>query len=448
MTSTRCIFCFSILLLTSLLSAAEKPPNVLLILSDDQAWTDYGFMGHPQIKTPHLDQLAAESLTFTRGYTPIALCRPALSTLATGLYPHDHGVIGNDPSLPERPKKGSQGRNDPALAPIYDAVIARFTRHPNMIQDLTAQGYLTLQTGKWWEGNPRETAGFTHAMTKGDPGRHGDVGLKISREGHAPIENFWADADAADKPWFIWHAPFLPHTPHTPPEELLEQYRKIAPNEGVARYWATVAWFDQTCGELLARLEERGERENTIVIYVCDNGWIQSPQPNRFAPLSKVTPYEGGTRSPIMVSWPGKITPHRDETHLASNIDVWPTIAGLLGTEIPDNLPGINLTDATAVADRQMIFGEQFDHDIANIYIPSQSLDARWVVAGDWKLIARQDRDGTITKLELFNLTNDPHEKKDLADIAPQRAKKMLTEITEWWSPHYPKPRGDKSTPL
>ena len=72
MTSTRCIFCFSILLLTSLLSAAEKPPNVLLILSDDQAWTDYGFMGHPQIKTPHLDQLAAESLTFTRGYTPSA----------------------------------------------------------------------------------------------------------------------------------------------------------------------------------------------------------------------------------------------------------------------------------------------------------------------------------------------------------------------------------------
>ena len=95
-----------------------------------------------------------------------------------------------------------------------------------------------------------------------------------------------------------------------------------------------------------------------------------------------------------------------------------------------------------------MIFGEQFDHDIANIYIPSQSLDARWVVAGDWKLIAHQDRDGTITKLELFNLTNDPHEKKDLADIAPQRAKKMLTEITEWWSPHYPKSRGDKSTPL
>lgn len=443
----RALSCFAIALFASF-SAAKTPPNVLLILSDDQAWTDYGFMGHPHIETPHLDQLAAESLTFTRGYTPIALCRPALSTIATGLYAHDHGVIGNDPSLPVPPQRGGSGRKNPELAPIYEAIIARFERHPNMIEDLTQRGYLTLQTGKWWEGNPRETAGFTHAMTLGNPGRHGDMGLKISREGHEPIEKFWADADAAKKPWFIWHAPFLPHSPHTPPADLLAKYQKIAPNEGVARYWATVDWFDQTCGELIQRIEERGERDNTIIIYICDNGWIQSPVPNRFGPRSKVTPYEGGTRSPIMVNWPGKIAPHRDETHLASNIDVWPTIAALVGAETPATLPGINLTDNKAVAGRERIFGEQFDHDIANIYVPSQSLQAKWVIEGDWKLIAHVSQNGTKTRLELFNLAKDPHEQKDLADQQPKRAQKLLKSIDAWWTPYYPKPRGDRSTAL
>ena len=78
--------------------SAQKSPNVLYILSDDQAWTDYGFMGHPNIKTPHLDKLAQESVLFERGYVPTALCRPSLVTLANGQYAHRHGVTGNDPS--------------------------------------------------------------------------------------------------------------------------------------------------------------------------------------------------------------------------------------------------------------------------------------------------------------------------------------------------------------
>ena len=441
----RVLLCCAAALVTSITSA-QNPPNVLVIISDDQAWNDYGFMGHPHIKTPHLDQLAAESLTFTRGYTPIALCRPALSTMATGLYPHEHGVTGNDPSLPEPASR--QSRSMAHLEPIYHGLIGNFARQPNFIRDLTGRGYLSLQTGKWWEGNPKETGGFTHAMTLGNPGRHGDVGLKISREGHEPIEKFWDDAEEADKPWLIWHAPFLPHTPHNPPEEILAEYLKVAPSEAVARYWANIAWFDRTVGELLAALEARGERENTIILYTCDNGWISSNTNNRFAPRSKTTPYESGTRTPFMVSWSGKIAPHRDETHLASNIDIWPTIAGLVGTEVPANLTGINLTDPAALADREMIFGEQFDHDIANIYIPSQSLEARWVIAGDWKLIEHTSAQGTKTKKELFNLKTDPHEHKNLAAKHPERTAKLLKAINTWWTPHYPKPRGDKSTPI
>jgi arylsulfatase A-like enzyme len=427
--------------LFSVSGLTAQTPNVLLIISDDQAWTDYGFMGHPTIKTPHLDQLAAESLTFTRGYTPIALCRPALATLATGLYPHEHGVAGNDPAIPLASAKGMNPRADARLSPIYEAVIQNFARHPNFIRDLTSRGYLSLQTGKWWEGNPRETAGFTHAMTQGNPGRHGDDGLVISRKGHAPIAAFLDEAQASAKPWLIWHAPFLPHAPHTPPTDILARYLPLAPNEAVARYWANVDWFDQTCGELLAELDARGERDNTIIIYVCDNGWIQGSQINRFASRSKLTPYEGGIRSPIMISWRGKIVPLRDDTHLASNLDIWPTLAALLGVEAPASLPGINLTDPTLVAARPAIYGEQFAHDIANVFVPAESLHSRWTIAENWKLIAHEPLANASVPLELFDLTTDPHETTNLASTQPEKAAQLLAALDTWWTPYYPTPR-------
>src|SRR5262245_41334638 len=78
-------------------SAAAAPPNVVILLSDDQGWTDYGFLGHPHIQTPHLDRLAKQSVVFTRGYTPTSLCRSSLMTIISGTFPHDHGITGNDP---------------------------------------------------------------------------------------------------------------------------------------------------------------------------------------------------------------------------------------------------------------------------------------------------------------------------------------------------------------
>ncbi len=173
---TIIIFC----VIPSALLAAEQRPNIVFILSDDQAWMDYGYMGHPDIKTPHLDKLASRSLVFERGYVAAPLCRPSLASLATGLYPFQHGITGNDVN---------GGNNRAALdAPMK----AAFHKHPSFIKMLTVNGYLAHQSGKWWEGSFAD-GGFTHGMTHGDPkrgGRHGDSGLKIGRKGLEPITEF------------------------------------------------------------------------------------------------------------------------------------------------------------------------------------------------------------------------------------------------------------------
>jgi uncharacterized sulfatase len=164
-------------------TALAKPPNVVLILSDDQAWTDYGFTGHKEIETPNLDRLARQSVVFTRGYVPMSLCRPSLMSLITGRYPHEHGITGNDP-----PKGADR------------AQMLKFVERAQTLPKLLGKrDYLSMQAGKWWEGNYR-LGGFTHGMTHGDPargGRHGDEGLKIGREGLQPIFDF-LDARGAE----------------------------------------------------------------------------------------------------------------------------------------------------------------------------------------------------------------------------------------------------------
>ena len=140
--------------------------NVVLIISDDQAWTDYGFMGHSHIQTPHLDRLAQESLTFTRGYVPSSLCRPSLASIITGLYPHQHRLAGNDPS-PVR-----DGGTNPAKlnAARRAELIDHIDQVPTLPRLLAERGYVSFQSGKWWEGNFRR-GGFTEGMTRGFPER-------------------------------------------------------------------------------------------------------------------------------------------------------------------------------------------------------------------------------------------------------------------------------------
>ncbi len=169
---------------------ARPLPNIVLIISDDHAWTDYGFMGHKSIATPHLDKLASESLVYRRGYVPSSLCCPSLASIITGRYPHQHKITSNDP--PVLPGENRQAfYRSAAFAQGREVMNRHLEAVPTLPRRLAKLGYLSLQTGKWWQGDYRR-GGFTNGMTRGQ--RHGDEGLDIGRKTMQPIYDFIAEA--------------------------------------------------------------------------------------------------------------------------------------------------------------------------------------------------------------------------------------------------------------
>jgi arylsulfatase A-like enzyme len=434
--------------------ALAAPPNVVLILSDDQHWSDYGFMGHEQLRTPALDRLASESLVFTRGYVPASLCCPSLASLITGRYPHEHKIVGNDP--PDAPQAP---RNSPAGQAAFKAGRERMNRHldawPTLPKLLGEHGYTSLQTGKWWQGDFRR-GGFDEGMTKGQ--RHGDEGLSIGRQTMEPIQDFVRRCRGAGKPFFVWYAPMLPHDPHDPPAALVEHYAAQTDSIHVARYWGNVERFDRTVDDLLGFLDQERLTADTLVVYVCDNGWIQRPDSPRFAPRSKLSPYDGGLRTPIMLRRPGTITPRQSEA-LASSIDILPTVLAACDVPVHAGLPGVNLLDERAVAARRQIFGSCSTHTLVDLDDPARNLLWRWTVrrAGDhlWKLVEpvtargqgpfpkRETRNVAPEdeacyqrgEVELYDVASDPGETKNLAAEQPGLVAELRASLDAWWNP-------------
>jgi len=439
-------FCLIALTVTPLLhgrTTTAPPPNIALIVCDDQAWFHFGFMGNREIRTPNLDRLAKQSAVFTRGYVPTSVCRPSLATMITGHYPHRHEIgVGID-----------------GLRASPQTVRQRFKRSPTLPGVLQQNRYVSLQTGKWWEGDYR-LAGFTHGMTTGTPvpgsvGANDDSvtghqglgaldrgmsflagaeGLRIGRESLDPIRDFVRNRGG--RPFFLWYAPMMPHTPHNPPDRLLKQYQSPDRPETVARYMAMCEWFDETCGELLDLLDSQRLSDNTLVIFVVDNGYVQLPGINWFDRRSKLSPYEAGLRTPILLRWPGKISPARYEMPVHT-VDLAPTTLSACGIDPPADLPGINLLTICngRSLQRDAIFGATFRHKQKKTIgprKPDDTVDFRWCVAGRWKLTVPRSADASA---QLFDVLADPHEKNDLAAVRPDQVQRLKAKVDRWWSP-------------
>ena len=424
--------CFALLvILLSSNRVIAQQPNVVFLLSDDQGWTDYGFMDHPHIKTPNIDRLAEAGVLYERGYVTAPLCRPSLASIVTGLYPHQTQIRGNDPLMPQ----GTDWRNKeskPLSLKLRNQMTEPMLHHPSFVKLLKRNGYATLQTGKWWEGDPKDH-GFTDAMTHGDHahgGRHGDKGLSIGRTTMEPIYDFVDQAKDKNQPFFIWYGVFLPHSPHNAPDRIYNKYKGLAPNEPTARYWANVQWLDEGIGQIIEHLKQTGQYENTIFVYTCDNGWVQDPEKKNRSVRSKREPVEAGIRTPIFITQEGEIQPVRDAAALASNIDIATTILNACGIEAPASMNGLDLRDPASLRKRNRVFVGVYEHDsnLDKLDDLQNGLKARVVIDGWDKLTV------TPTEKRLYDLKTDHDDRNNLAAQNPARVSELSQLIEKWMS--------------
>ncbi len=456
-------------------------PNVIFMLADDQSWYDYSFMRRANVdqaainmktrsntdipqfaKTPAIDRLADEGLAFTHGYTA-PVCRPTLMSIITGTHLHQHWIVGND--LVSARGQGQAARIDDT--PLENRILSFNPLTRTLANQL---GYTSFQTGKWWEGdfaNGGFTLGDTRdsiALSTRPPqwagsapsyirARQGDWGLMTGRVDYVngiaapahpiPYANTIKTATdfintqvAADQPFFLWYSPYLPHDPFDPPAGLLAQYTALGLNSTDANFYANIERLDGGVGALLDHLDTKGIAENTIVMFICDNG-RQFNTPNTDG---KTSPYDSGARTPIIVRWPDRIKPGgpiepqiiRTPVHM---VDMAPTVHHALGLPVPPEMQGINLLDPAAVAARGTICGSDHDVEILTLSDPTESLENRWAVRNGWKLILNTS--GTKELYRLYNGATpvDPHETNNIAAGNPQLVNELTMEIVNWYSP-------------
>ena len=319
---------------------------------------------------------------------------------------------------------------------------------------LSKNGYRTLQTGKHWEGD-YVNAGFDEGMSLAKPHfiereppfaalgmksghSNGDAGLLIGRRTLDPINEFIDRISQKKKPFFIWYAPFLPHTPYNASKKYSLQYQGNAQVPSyLIPYYSNITWFDETVGVLLKTLEKRDLLNNTIVVFIVDNGHVVDPQ-KKLVPLrSKNTPFEQGLRTPVLIRWDGHFKP-RSLKGLVSSVDIMPTLLEAVGiSSVRMDLPGMNLlsvlNEQTDLPDRP-VFGEIYRGYAVKLDHPEEEVLYRWIRWGKYKLILSETpNEGKM----LFDLFNDPDELNNLAGNLTFQKQEMKLEdrLNQWWNP-------------
>jgi uncharacterized sulfatase len=402
------------------------PPNLVLIIGDDQGFGDYGFMGSKRIETPTLDRLAREGVVFPVGYSTASLCQPALNALLTGLDP-----VQWQGRLEARER---EGRARPRWTEVQD-----FQTLPRL---LARRGYASFQAGKHWEGTYK-TAGFDEGMTavkKGPDDLSGGAGLALVRETIEPVTDF-LDRHL-NTPFFLWFAPMLPHAPHDAPERFQDIYRDAGLEPRVARYYASISQFDAGVGSLLDHLAKRDLLDRTVVVYLADNGWQAGGSYHRRnrswgGAAGKNSLYELGLRTPIVFHGPGRIPTGQLRSALVSILDIFPTLLDYAGAESPSDRPGRSLRSLLEGRDdrgRSVLVGRmnrvRADTPTGRWIEPNRkgmTEGGRFARDARWHYLWYLDREH-----ELYDLDADPDEQQNVAAAHPEVVKRLRHEIERW----------------
>ncbi len=330
-------------------TAADSPPNLILIIADDMAWDDCGAYGHPNIRTPNIDRLAKEGMRFTQAFLTTSSCSPSRASIITGTYPHQ-----TDAEQLHWPLPGDR---------------------VTFVEQLKANGYWTAAAGKWHLGDAirdrfdyiaaESTAGFVLQS-----GKENAQPKQTKNDGSGCQQ--WLPTlqkRPLDQPFFLWLAAVDPHRPyqentiaqpHTDEEVILPPY--LPDSEPVrndfALYYDEIHRMDEYIGQILEELDQSALAENTVVLFISDNG--------RAFPREKTTLYDGGIKTPWLIRWPKKVKAGSVSDALVSSLDIAPTFLQLAELDAPPNFLGKDFSTVlqdTAAEINEYIFAEDHWHD-------------------------------------------------------------------------------------
>ncbi|WP_374764052.1 sulfatase family protein [Yunchengibacter salinarum] len=412
-------------------AATGAPPNILVFVADDAGARHFGCYGNPTIRTPHIDRLAAEGLTFDNAHLTTPQCSPSRISILTGLYPHATGA--EDLHMP-MPKEHE-------VVPGY----------------LRQQGY------------------FTGMMQKTHIGPYAEARFHWYDPELDGLDRFLDSAK--EKPFFMWvafgdpHRPADPETglptyakgavepPHDPAKVAVAPYHADTPEtrEDIARYYDYIARMDGVIGEQMATLERRGLLDNTLVVFLSDNG---APFPREKGAL-----YDGGVKTPLIFRWPSRVPAGRRYGGVASVIDLAPTFVDLAGMAVPDVMQGQSIKAGLFNPDRlsrAQAFSERNWHDTdehirsirteryrlihnAYVHLPHGS-PADVSESPTWRALYARKQAGTLTpaqarlfevprpEIEFYDLEADPWEVTNLAGDPAYRAliRDHFAELARW----------------
>lgn len=451
---------FGLMVQLSSTTAWAEPPNILFILTDDQACASLSCYGGSHVDTPNLDGLAEQGIRFTDAYV-MPQCTPTRAALLTGEHTARNGMWHVIPwyGTPLAPVA------EPAFR---EELLPHQCRLPRSLRDA---GYVTGMAGKWHlTTNPRQ--GYYTYLKSDAADEFGFDYVAPPGQGSQNEGDKWVNhltdytidfmREQQDRPWFFYLSHHTLHGRVIAPLELIEKYsRQGAPETGLnnATYLAAIEHLDTSIGRLMKALEETGQVDNTLVVFLADNGGVDTQyhhQHSDGAPLvgdvplvvkdqqlendplreGKGSMYEGGIRVPCIARWPARIEAGQTCSTPIHVVDWLPTLLHAAGKPTTDREDGVSLVPVFAgkpIPDRSLYW-----------YMPLY--DLRWAATpcavirdGDWKLIEYfgdwYDRDKQYHighRVELYNLDRDLAEANNLADVESQRATRMQKQLHQW----------------
>ena len=463
-------------------AAAASRPNVIFILADDLGWRDLGCFGSTFHETPNIDRLAARGIRFTQAYAANPLCSPTRSSILTGQYPARIGITAPvcHEATVRLDKRLAAGKQAAVKVLNADSLTRLKPDYFTLAEALKEAGYATAHFGKWHLGHnlpknpddhfePKDQGfdlDFPHTPNAAGPGGGylapwkfikdpaitGKAGEHI--EDRLSVEAAKFIQAHKDQPFFVNYWAYSVHSPWNARRDYLAHFQPKADGKNPQHnplYAAMVKSLDDGVGRLLAAVDEAGIADRTIIIFFSDNGgWAYPPKttdPEGFEAIpatsnlplrsGKASIYEGGTREPGIVVWPGHTKAGASTDALFSSVDWYPTILAMCGLK---PRPGLKLD---GLDQTPAILGQGAPRDRVFVHFPHGSakqaedipgfLPSTFVRRGDWKLIRFfADNDDGSDRFELYNLKTDLGETTNLAAAKPELVKDLNGLITEF----------------